>query len=289
MINRTTAELHDSRRIPEAQAGKSWTPPEGTLGTLVTEAVYRVDLLKRRAAELERAAAASREPPSFADAFATDRVAVIAEIKRRSPSKGALNASLAAEEQASHFEQGGASAISVLTESSRFGGSLEDLKHARQGSRLPLLRKDFLIDPLQLMEARLFGASAVLLIARALAPGRLGELAHTARELKLEPLVEVRDERELESALDAGAHFIGVNSRNLESLVVDARVFQSLLPRIPADRIAIAESGIAGVADIRAVADAGADAVLIGSALSLSGNPADALRMMTGVERRGRA
>ena len=259
------------------------------LGTLVAEAVYRVDTLKRRSAELERAAAASKVPPAFADAFATDRVAVIAEIKRRSPSKGALNSAIAAEVQAGNFEEGGASAISVLTESSRFGGSLEDLKHARQGSRLPLLRKDFLIDELQLMEARLFGASAVLLIARALDPTRLAALANAARELRLEPLVEVRDERELDSALRAGAHFIGVNSRNLETLMVDARIFQTLLPRIPADRIAIAESGIGSVADIRTVADAGADAVLIGSALSLSGKPADALRMMTGVERRGRA
>ena len=252
------------------------------------EAHVRVDTLRRRSGELERAAAASHVPPSFADAFATDRVAVIAEIKRRSPSKGALNASLAAEEQAARFEQGGASAISVLTESSRFGGSLEDLKHARRGSALPLLRKDFLIDPLQLMEARLFGASAVLLIARALPPEQLVELAHVARDLRLEPLVEIRDDHELDAALRAGAMFIGVNSRNLETLSVDAALFQTLLPRIPADCIAIAESGIGGVADIRAVAEAGADAVLVGSALSLAGNPTDALRMMTGVERRGR-
>ena len=288
MINRTTAELHDSRRIPEAQAGFSWSPPGGTLGTLVKEAAFRVERLRPRAGELERAAAASKAPPKFADAFATDRVAVIAEIKRRSPSKGSLNASLAAGEQAGKFELGGARAVSVLTESSRFGGSLEDLRNARSGCTLPLLRKDFLVDALQLMEARIFGASAVLLIARGLEPTALAELAHLARELGMEPLVEVRDERELDAALKADAMFIGVNSRNLETLVVDAAIFQSLLPKIPGDRIAIAESGIGTAADVRTVAGFGADAVLVGSALSLSGDPADALRMMTGVERRGR-
>ena len=288
MINRTTAELHDSRRIPEAQAGISWNPPAGTLGTLLTEADFRVGKLKPRAGELERAAAASKTPPAFLNAFATDRVVVIAEIKRRSPSRGALNARLAAEEQAAKFELGGAGAISVLTESSRFGGSLEDLQNARKGSALPLLRKDFLIDPLQLMEARLFGASAVLLIARAMPAKQLALLAHCARELALEPLIEVRDDQELDAALEAGGVFIGVNSRNLETLEVNAGVFNNLLPKIPAACVAIAESGIGTVADVRAVADAGADAVLVGSALSLSGDPADALRMMTGVERRGR-
>ncbi len=258
------------------------------LGTLIGEAGARVSALQPRSGELERASAASRVPPAFADAFATDRVAVIAEIKRRSPSKGALNASLAAETQAGRFELGGARAVSVLTESSRFGGSLEDLRHARSGCSLPLLRKDFLVDPLQLMEARLFGASAVLLIARALPPKTLFALAQLARELSLEPLVEIRDERELDTALNAGAMFIGVNSRNLETLVVDPKIFQTLIPRIPADRIAIAESGLGTVADVRAVADLGADAVLVGSALSLAGDPTDALRMMTGVERRGR-
>jgi indole-3-glycerol phosphate synthase len=121
-----------------------------------------------------------------------------------------------------------------------------------------------------------------------LKPSQLIELAHVARELAMEPLVEVRDLRELDTALEADAMFIGVNSRNLETLVVDAAIFKAVLPRIPADRIAIAESGIGTAADVRAVADSGADAVLVGSALSLSGDPADALRMMTGVERRGR-
>ena len=256
---------------------------------MLGEANFRVDTLRPRAGELERAAAASKTPPSFADSFVTDRVAVIAEIKRRSPSKGALNARIAAEEQAGRFELGGARAISVLTEPSRFGGSLEDLQHARRGTALPLLRKDFLVDALQLYEARLFGASAVLLIARALPSRQLSALAHEARQLGMEPLVEIRDEKELDSALAAGAMFIGVNSRNLETLVVNPAIFQSLLPRIPANCIAIAESGIGTAADVRAVADVGADAVLVGSALSLSGDPADALRMMTGVERRGRA
>ena len=218
----------------------------------------------------------------------SDDVDIIAEIKRSSPSKGALDPSIDAAEQAARFEKGGASAISVLTEPGHFSGCLEDLGGARRGCSLPLLRKDFHVDPLQLLEARAAGASAVLIIARALPPASVTRLIGFATSLSLDALVEVRDEWELETALNAGAHIIGVNSRNLETLEVDGTLFERLLPRIPAGRIAVAESGIATVDHVRAAAEAGADAVLVGSALSKSGDAEAMVRSLTGVPRQPR-
>jgi indole-3-glycerol phosphate synthase len=215
-------------------------------------------------------------------------VDIIAEIKRSSPSKGRLDPSIDAAEQAGRFEKGGAAAISVLTEPGHFSGRIEDLAEARRGSSLPLLRKDFHLDPLQLLEARAAGASAVLLIARALPPESLIRLVRFASGLALDALVEVRDERELDTALDAGAQIIGVNSRNLETLEVDGTLFERLMPRIPPGKIAIAESGIATVDDVRFAAEAGADAVLVGSALSTSADAEAMVRSLTGVPRQPR-
>lgn len=280
--------MYDSRRIPEAQAERSWHPPEGTLGKLLAEARLRVEALRSRGTELDRSVVSATVPTSFARALLSDDVDIIAEIKRSSPSKGAMDTSIDAGEQASRFERGGAAAISVLTEPGHFSGRIEDLLEARRGSALPLLRKDFHVDPLQLLEARAAGASAVLIIARALPPESMIRLVKFAAGLSLDALVEVRDEWELDLALDAGAQIIGVNSRNLETLEVDDALFERLIPRIPPGKIVVAESGIATADDVRAAAGAGADAVLVGSALSTSADAAAMVRSLTGIPRQPR-
>lgn len=192
-------------------------------------------------------------------------------------------------EQAVRYEAGGAAAVSVLTEPTRFGGSPDDLRGAARRTLLPLLKKDFHVSSAQLDEARELGASAVLLIARAVPPTDLSSLASHALTLGLEPVIEVRTERELSSALDAGARVIGVNSRDLETLEVDESVPARLIPRIPRDVIAIWESGVETVDDVRRAAAAGADAVLVGSALSRAASPEALLGQLTGVPRKPRA
>ena len=285
------AEKQNSRTVTEAQVfSRQWTPPTGVLGRIMAESATRVNALsdiQRRA--IERAAGLSAAPPSFAGALSRASVAVIAEIKRRSPSKGAIRETIAAETQAHAFERGGAAAISILTEPVHFGGSLADLENARDRVSIPLLRKDFHSHPIQLAEARAGGASAALLIARALSESALREMMVAAKELSLEPLVEVRTEAELMLAMELGARVIGINSRDLETLDVDAEVPRRLLPKVPRGVIAVAESGIERVEDVVARADWGADAVLVGSALSASHDPESAVRALTQVPRIGRA
>ncbi len=213
---------------------------------------------------------------------------MIAEVKRRSPSRGDINAQLDPAARAREYERGGAAAISVLTEPAHFAGSEADLVQVRAAVDLPLLRKDFIIDETQIIEARAWGASAVLLIARALPEAKLLSLAEAARAWEVEPLIEVRTDEELDAALHAKARAVGVNSRNLETLEVDARAVDRLLPRVPSDVIAIAESGMQTVADVERAAQVGADAVLIGSSLSSAVDAESALRALTGVHRRGR-
>lgn len=213
---------------------------------------------------------------------------VIAEVKRRSPSRGEINAQLNCASRARDYERGGAAAISVLTEPTHFGGSEQDLVDVREAVHLPILRKDFIIDEAQIIEARAWGASAVLLIARALPPDELGALAEAARQWHVEPLIEVRNEQELDAALAARARAVGVNSRNLETLEVDAAVIDRLLPALPADVVAVAESGMATRADVERAAKSGADAVLVGSALSSAADPAATVRMLGAVQRLGR-
>jgi indole-3-glycerol phosphate synthase len=239
--------------------------------------------------EMEDAAARAPAVPSFACALARDDVAIVAEVKRRSPSKGAIRESITAHEQAAAFESGGAAAVSVLTEPAHFGGSLADLETARSHVRIPLLRKDFHLDAIQLHEARASGASAVLLIVRALAPAKLQEMMSLADELGLEALVEVRTDAELMLALELGARVVGINSRNLETLEVDASVPERLLPVIPNGVLAVAESGIETRADVADRARWGADAILVGSVLSRAVDPAAAVRALTGVPRSARA
>jgi indole-3-glycerol phosphate synthase len=223
--------------------------------------------------------------PSFAGALRGVSVAVIAELKRRSPSKGAINETLDIPARAIEYAAVGAAALSVLTEPVRFGGSLDDLDAARSVSTVPLLRKDFIVSRLQLVEARVAGASAVLLIARALTPERRVTLAAEARAIGLDVLLEVRDERELDHALRITHAVIGINNRNLETLAIDDAVSARLLPLVPADRIAVYESGVRSRADVERAAALGADAVLVGSSLSSAADGGAAAAALMGVRR----
>lgn len=245
--------------------------------------------LRGRGSALESAARDAKAAPSFVDALAAGRdVSIIAEVKRRSPSKGTLNAAIDAASQARAYRDGGARAISVLTEPAHFGGSVADFESIRSEIAIPLLKKDFHVDVVQVIEARALGASALLLIARALAPEALRTLAAAARDAGVEPLIEVRDERELEAALAAGARVVGVNSRDLETLEMDPSVSERVIPLIPADCLAIFESGVRGRVDVETAARLGSTAVLVGSALSQAESPVDAVRALTGVARSAR-
>jgi len=275
------------RTTPETQGEFAWAPPVGTLGKLTAEAWVR-----SRALELKRESAGLAPDtglvrPSMAQALRGERVAVIAEIKRRSPSKGAINPGIAAAGQARLYASGGAAAISVLTEPTSFGGDNQDIAAARE-AELPILKKDFHVSEVQLAEAQALGASAALLIVRAIDPVHLADLAEAAREIDLELLFEVRDESELERALKVGANMIGVNNRNLETLVIDPQTVRRIVPLIPSTCIAIAESGYSTPADVEKAAAAGADAVLIGSALSASPDPSAAVALLSAVPRKSR-
>ena len=270
------------------QAHLRWTPPGGTLGTICQQAEARAEALLGRTDEFERQARSTVTGPSLEAALRGATVGVIAEVKRRSPSKGVIASGLRAPDQAEAYVAGGAAAISVLTEPAHFGGSADDLVAVRSRVSVPALRKDFHVRPIQLVEARALGASAALLIVRALDPDRLREMMDSARALGLEVLAEVRDEGELERALDSGATIIGVNNRDLESLAIDGSTAERLIPRIPPELVAVAESGIATRADVERYASCGADAVLVGSSISASAEPALATRAIAEVPRRSR-
>ena len=261
----------------------------GSLGRLVEAARKRVSLeLRPLRSQLQAAAERAAQGPAFAPALkAGTSVQIIAELKRRSPSQGMLRHDLDVGRRAREYADGGAAALSILTEQVEFSGSLADLALARASVTLPLLRKDFHVDPLQLCEAKISGASAALLIARALGKIGLKTMLNECSSLGLEALVEVRTGAELLWALDLGAQCIGVNARNLETLAVDPSVVAQLLPRIPRGVCAVAESGIANQSDVERVADYGADAVLVGSALSRANHAAVAVRALTGVRRQG--
>jgi len=267
------------------QARIQWTAPSGALGRLTERARLRVEKLGDPKAWVDRAASTSGPVPSLAAALKSSNVSVIAEVKRRSPSKGALNESIDAGQRARLYADGGAAALSILTEPSEFGGSLEDLTIAQAATSIPLLRKDFHVHPVQLFEARAYGASAALLIMRALGPDDTRVMADAAREAGIDAVFEVRDDTELAWALDARATIIGVNRRNLETLEMEDGVVESLIPVIPAYAFAIAESGVSTRRDVEQAAVLGADAVLVGSSLSLAADPREAVAHLTGVPR----
>jgi indole-3-glycerol phosphate synthase len=222
-------------------------------------------------------------PRPFRAALAGPDLAVIAEVKRRSPSKGALHADLDPAVLAKEYAGGGAAALSVLTDGPSFGGSADDLRAARAAVDLPVLRKDFTVDPRNVVDARLMGADAVLLIVAALATGELTELVALAWELGLDTLVECHDEREVDAALDAGATLVGVNQRDLVTFEVDHERALRLAARLPDAVVRVAESGVRDAADAARLHDAGYHAVLVGESLVTSANPADAVRLLRGV------
>jgi indole-3-glycerol phosphate synthase len=254
----------------------------------VRQAEARATALQSTRAELERLASATSAGPPLSKALRTSSVAVLAEVKRRSPSKGSIGESLDSLAQTQAYARGGAAGVSILTEPEHFGGSIDDLRHVRSATTIPVLKKDFHVAEVQLLEARACGASAALLIVRALSPEQLERLATYGREIGLELLVEVRDEEELARALDAGATMIGVNNRNLETLVIDPATAERLIPLVPRSVVAIAESGVRERADVERYAACGADAVLVGSALSAAADPAAATRALVGVRRKER-
>lgn len=207
-------------------------------------------------------------------------VSIIAEIKRSSPSKGALSSIPDPAALAQIYEQGGAAMISVLTEELRFNGSLEDLRAVRAAVNIPILRKDFIVTPYQVHEARANGADAVLLIVAALEQPALVSLIERTRSLGMTPLVEAHSRLEVFHALDAGADVIGVNARNLKDLSVDPRTVEETLDAIPADVVAVAESGVKSGRDVRSYALAGADCVLVGEALVTARSPLEQISDM---------
>jgi indole-3-glycerol phosphate synthase len=232
-----------------------------------------------RALDDARVAAAALGPArDFAAALGRDRLSVIAEIKRRSPSKGALNTDLVPSVLAKQYDTGGAAALSVLTDEPHFGGSAGDLVEARAAVDLPVLRKDFTVAALDLVDAVTMGADAVLLIVAALDDAELRDLHALATELGRDVLVEAHDEAEVERALAAGATIVGVNQRDLVTFEVDADRAVRVAGAIPDGVLKVAESGIRGPDDARRLADAGYDAVLVGEHLVTSGDPAAAIR-----------
>ena len=251
-----------------------------------TERVVETRRGREPQAALERRAAAAR--PRGADFEAAlgvaDRVNVIAECKRRSPSKGVLAAEYDPVRIARQYEEGGAAAISVLTEPTFFDGALEHLTAVRSSVLLPLLRKDFIVDQYQLFEARAAGADAVLLIVAALEPAQLTALQTRAWDLELATLVEVHDEAELARAVDSGARVIGVNNRNLRTLAVDVDASGRLASRIPREVIAVSESGLKSRDELEHLAAVGYRAFLIGERVMTDPNPAGAIRRLMGAE-----
>lgn len=225
---------------------------------------------------------APRARHSLDDALSQPGIAVIAEFKRRSPSAGTLREGADATELVAAYARGGAAALSILTEEPSFGGSLEDLRMARAACELPILRKDFTIDPYQLHEARAAGADAVLLIVAALEQRALAALHREAGELGLDALVEVHDRAELQRALELEPRLIGVNNRDLRDFTVDVERTFALLEEIPAGTCVVSESGIATAAQLRRLGEAGVQAVLVGEMLMRAPDPAAALRELVG-------
>jgi indole-3-glycerol phosphate synthase len=207
---------------------------------------------------------------------------VIAEVKRSSPSKGNLAPISDPAALAEKYQEAGAAAVSVLTEQRRFGGSLADLDAVRSRIEIPVLRKDFMVDEYQFLEARAHGADIVLLIVAALSKSQLKDFYDLATELGMASLIEVHTQSELESAMDISPRIVGVNSRNLKTLEVSASVFEELIPAIPSTVIRVAESGISTRADVAQAQKAGATAILVGESLVKSGDPISAMRELLG-------
>jgi indole-3-glycerol phosphate synthase len=238
------------------------------------------------ASALRRQAEAADPARDFAGALRGGaEVSVVAEVKRRSPSAGWIRRDLNAGGQASAYVHGGAAAVSVLTDAEHFGGSREDLEAVRSAVAVPVLRKDFVIDPVQVYESRSMGADAVLLIVRILDGHRLKELLAAAESLGMAALVETHDAEELDRALSVGATLVGINNRDLSSFETDLAVAESLAPGVPEGIVLVGESGIHGPDDVDRLGEAGVDAVLVGESLVRSADPVEAVSLLSGRRR----
>ncbi len=249
---------------------------------------------RRRAARDERDWRLRREAtvarvPRLRAALRASNVTVIAEVKRRSPSRGALAAELDPAEVAREYRDGGAGAISVLTDEEFFGGSLRDLGEVLAAVDLPLLRKDFAVSPNDVLDAAAWGASGVLLIVAALEQAELATLVGLAREIGLDPLVEVHDADELARALDVGADLVGINQRDLRTFAVEPERAVALARRVDPTVVLVAESGIRGRDDAESLAAAGVDALLVGESVVTASSRSEAVRALTGIQRIPRA
>jgi indole-3-glycerol phosphate synthase len=253
------------------------------LSRLVAESLVEVDL--RRAAmpeaHLERLAAALPAPRDFAGALRGERLAVVAEAKARTPLMGVLAEDYSPGRLAATYAAAGAAALSILCQETSFGGRPEHLAEARGVTDLPIMRKDFVVTEHQVLEARAYGADAVLLIVAALDATRLRELLELARSLGMEALVEVHTEAEVAAAMEAGARVVGVNHRDLTTFEVDVGLTERLRPAVPKEVAVVAESGIHTAADARRMREAGADAILVGEALMRAPDPAATLRELS--------
>jgi len=234
--------------------------------------------------ELESELGSRPEQRPFREALTRPGLSLIAEFKRRSPSAGEIRPGATVTEIVSGYEEGGAAALSVLTDEPHFGGSYDDLREARAASELPILQKDFVVTPYQLYEAAAYGADAILLIVAALPDEDLATLRDTALGLDLDVLVEVHDEEELERALDFDADVIGVNNRNLDDFTVDVATTLELITDVPAGKTVVSESGISDRATLLELEERGVDAVLIGEALMRSPDPEVKVRELTADE-----
>jgi indole-3-glycerol phosphate synthase len=251
------------------------------------ELVYATrDALERRMrerplAELEREADFGREGRPFAEALSRPGTSLIAEHKRRSPSAGAIREGVSCADVVRAYERGGAAAVSVLTEEAHFGGSLGDLHEARSTTALPILRKDFTIDPYQLYEAKAAGGDAVLLVVGSLEPERLASLYGLAGDLDLDAIVEIHDEEELDRALEIDCDVIGINNRDLEDFSVDIQRTFDLIADVPTGKVVVSESGIHERWQIEELEQVGVDAVLIGEVLMRAADTEAAVRELT--------
>jgi indole-3-glycerol phosphate synthase len=245
----------------------------------------RVAVAKRKRerplADLEHELAARGEGRPFMEALSHPGTSLIAEHKRRSPSAGVIREGASVTEVVQAYERGGAAAISVLTEETHFGGSLADLREARQATQLPILRKDFCVDLYQLYEAKVSGADAVLLVVGSLRERELERLYGEAQALDLDALVEVHEEEELDVALELDVDVIGINNRNLEDFSVDIRTTIDLIAAVPTGKTVVSESGIRTRSEIEELERIGVDAVLIGETLMRADDPEEAVRELT--------
>jgi indole-3-glycerol phosphate synthase len=258
----------------------------GIIDELIDGAREGVDARKRDlpAAELEAQLSRRGEDRPFQEALTRPGLSLIAEFKRRSPSAGDIAPGADVGTHVSAYERGGAAALSVLTDTPHFGGSLDDLRAARSAATLPIIRKDFIVDPYQLYEAAVYGADAVLLIVRALSDRELRALYEEARALDLDCVVEVHDADELERALEVDAEVIGINNRDLDEQRVDIQTTFELMPDVPAGKTVVAESGISGREELMELDRVGVDAVLIGGALMTAPDPELKTRELTGAD-----